>query len=383
MRNNYIGFSSLYTFSYMALGVLTPMIGQYLAHIGFSGTQIGSITATGTCAAVFASAIWGRFYDCSKNKYLLILFLCMAAAGTGLLLLGIKWYPLFLLAYGVMYFFQAPVMAFSDALTLEEELPFSKIRKWGAIGFAAGVFLAGILSQQAGISVIFYLYGGSFFASAIFLFSMSGIMPGRPSSGKKGKRAEKKGSYRALLRDKKLIQLILSIFFVGGTNVANNTYFSFLYLEGGGTIAGVGLVMLFMVGSEAPFMQWSAWLSKRITLEKSIAGAVLISVIRFSIYAAEPPCTLIAAFFFLQGAVNGIILVEFVRYVRKLAPKGCEGLAVSVYYALGSSGSTIVCQLIGGAVLDRFGPGGVYLFFALFNLTGLALYLIFKLHREG
>ena len=50
---------------------------------------------------------------------------------------------------------------------------------------------------------------------------------------------------------------------MGGTNVANNTYFSFLYIEGGGTVAGVGIAMLLMVGSEVPFMAWCERLSRR------------------------------------------------------------------------------------------------------------------------
>lgn len=382
MEKNYVGFSGLYTFSYMAIGILTPMIGQYLSYIGFSGAQIGSITAAGTCTAVLASAVWGRLYDGSSNKYRLILGLCLAAGSIGLVLLGLRWYPLFLAAYSLLYFFQAPVMAFSDSLTLEEQLPFSKIRKFGAVGFALGVFAAGVLSERMGIGIIFYLYSASFFICVFLLFFMSrGAASYKTGDEAAGRGTE--GGYKRIFQDKRLLQLILCIFFVGGTNVANNTYFSFLYLEAGGSLAGVGTVMLFMVGSEAPFMQWSAKLAQRFTLEKTIAGAILLSIARFLIYSCVPPSFLIAALFFLQGAVNGIILVEFVRYVRKLAPKGCEGLAVSIYYALGSSGSTIACQLIGGAVLDAFGPGGVYLFFAVFNLIGLVLYFAFQFHKAA
>ncbi|MCI8648487.1 MAG: MFS transporter, partial [Firmicutes bacterium] len=257
--------------------------------------------------------------------------------------------------------------------------PFSRIRKFGAVGFAVGVFAAGILSEHMGIGIIFYLYSASFFLCVVLLFSMPKGSVSRQSEN--GHRA--RGGYKRIFKEKRLVQLILCIFFVGGTNVANNTYFSFLYLEAGGSLAGVGLVMLFMVGSEAPFMQWSAKLAEAFTLEKTIAGAIIISIVRFLVYSCVPPSFVIAALFFLQGAVNGIILVEFVRYVRKLAPKGCEGLAVSIYYALGSSGSTIVCQLIGGTALDVFGPGGVYLFFAIFNLIGLVLYFAFGMHKEA
>ena len=137
MKRCYTGFSLLYTFTFMALGVLMPLIGQYLASIGFSGTQIGTITAAGTCVAIFAGAVWGKVYDSSRNKYLLIMAFCIAASLIGILLLKISWYPLFLISYGCMCFFQAPVMPLCDSLTLEETLPFSRIRKWGAVGFAS------------------------------------------------------------------------------------------------------------------------------------------------------------------------------------------------------------------------------------------------------
>ena len=130
-------------------------------------------------------------------------------------------------------------------------------------------------------------------------------------------------------------------------------------------------------------MQWSARLAGRFSLEKTILGAIGVSVIRFFIYSLEPSYIILALLFFMQGAVNGIILVEFVRYVNLLAPSGHEGMAVAMYYALGSNGSAIVCQLIGGAALDRFGPGGVYFFFAAFNLIGLILYLIFGLQKKS
>ncbi|MCO7121705.1 MFS transporter [Ihubacter massiliensis] len=379
MKRSYVGFSLLYTFSFMALGSFMPLIGQYLAFIGFSGTQIGTITAAGTCVAIFAGAFWGKVYDGSKNKYLLIMLLCLAASLIAVSLLAIRWYPLFLLLYGCMYFFQAPVMPLSDSLTLEESLPFSRIRKWGAVGFALGVFGSGRLAAMIGLETIFWFYSICFFLSALLLM----LMTGSRGSVRQSVRQKKTGSYRMLLRDKRLMQLILCTFFVGGTNVANNTYFSFLYIEGGGTIAGVGIVMLLMVGSEAPFMQWSARLAGRFSLEKTILGAIGVSVIRFFIYSLEPSYIILALLFFMQGAVNGIILVEFVRYVNLLAPSGHEGMAVAMYYALGSNGSAIVCQLIGGAALDRFGPGGVYFFFAAFNLIGLILYLIFGLQKKS
>ena len=44
-----------------------------------------------------------------------------------------------------------------------------------------------------------------------------------------------KKAYVELLHNKHYILLLIATFFVGGTNIANNTYFSFLYIEAGGT----------------------------------------------------------------------------------------------------------------------------------------------------
>ena len=144
----------MYHFTYMAIGALTPMIGQYLKQIGFSGTQIGSITATGTAVAIFASAFWGGQYSRSIKKYEILIFLCGAAALVSLVLSGIHVYGLFLLVFGVMYFFQAPIMSLSDAFTVESGQGFGGLRAWGAVGFALGTFVTGLFAERDRKSVV-------------------------------------------------------------------------------------------------------------------------------------------------------------------------------------------------------------------------------------
>ena len=52
----------------------------------------------------------------------------------------VKQYVIFLLIYAFFSFFQTPIMPLTDAMTLESRIPFGAVRKWGAIGFAVGVF---------------------------------------------------------------------------------------------------------------------------------------------------------------------------------------------------------------------------------------------------
>ena len=372
-------YAAMYHFTYMSIGALTPMIGQYLKQIGFSGTQIGTITATGTAVAIFASAFWGGQYSRSLKKHEILIFLCGAAALVSLLLSGINTYGLFLLVFGVMYFLQAPIMSLSDAFTVESGQGFGGLRAWGAAGFALGTFLTGLFVEGLGLSMIFLIYSGSYLLAVMMILWI------RKGEGASRQRSHNEGGslrgYLEVFRVKPLRRLILCAFFWGGTNVANNTYFSFLYMDGGGTIAGVGTAMLLMVGSEFPFMAWCERLSRRLTMEKLTAISLGISVVRFFIFGLGVPWWMLLVLSFSQGAVNGILLIELIRYAAKLAPAGIRSLAISTYYIIGSNLSTICCQFFGGILLDHFGAKGVYLFFSLFNLRGLVLYVLFGLFR--
>ena len=379
MEKNHVKYAALYNFSYVPLGALLPLIGQYMKHIGFSGAQIGTVTATGTAVAIFASAFWGKIYSKSAGKQGVLMLLCIMAAVVCLILSGIRVYVLFVICFGVMYFFQAPIMSLADSFTVENMQSFGGLRAWGAVGFAAAVFLAGNVAEAAGIDKIFWFYIISFAIAAAIIKSIKHT----GAHSRRGEAADaNEKSYRSVLSDKYIRRLILCAFFMGGTNVANNTYFSFLYIEGGGTVAGVGAAMLLMVGSEVPFMAWCEKLARRVTKERIILAAMVISVVRFLLYGMGLPWWMLIVLSFSQGAVNGILLIEFVRYVADLAPKGSESLAISAYYIIGSNLSTICCQLAGGVILDEIGAYGVYIFFGLFNLTGVILYWRFGLYRR-
>jgi PPP family 3-phenylpropionic acid transporter len=194
-------------------------------------------------------------------------------------------------------------------------------------------------------------------------------------------RKSHRGGYINLFRNRKLMALLFAAFFYYGTNVANNTYFGFLYRDAGGSIAGVGIAFLLMCGSEAPFMGFMEKLEKICPMQKMILIAMIVSTLRFLWYSTGPTPGLLIGTFFLQGLVNGIVLIEAVRYVAKLVEPAMVGMAMALYQALSSNCSVIVCQLIGGAVLDHFGPTHVYLFFSIYNAIGVLLYVGFRLYK--
>ena len=394
-------YTAFYMSSYASLGALFPLIGQYLAGIGFSGGQIGIVTASATAMGILANPFWGGIYHRHGRNKRLLLFLCVLTALLSLLLPAVRAFLFFLPLYVLVFFFENPIFPLLDSTTMEANYPFGQARKWGAIGYAAGIGIAGPLSDAWGLDKIFFLFSAFFLITACFLAfyvwqrrDFPSAIPVEPENSKVEKakaenakaenaKAENKGHFQRLIGNKPYIALLFSTFFVCGPSFAHNVYFSFLYIEGGGTIAGMGIAMLLMALSEAPFMAWTARVPKKIPLEKMILIAMCVSALRYLWYGTGPAPALLTATFFLQGFVNGVILVEVVKYIAKLVGDEMISLAIPLYTALSSNCGTIVCQLSGGVIVDHFGGSGVYLFYGLFNLIGIFVYIVAGLHKSA
>lgn len=387
-------YAGIYAFVFAAVATLQPLLGQYLTEIGFSGGQIGLIMACGTAVGIGAGPFWGWRYHLSPKGYRLVLGLCVAAAMVALALLQMKLFPLFLMTFGIFAFFQTPILPLTDTMTLEAKVSYGGARKWGAIGYAVGVFAAGQMAEVAGLRVIFF--AGAFFfliAAAIIIGGqrMSAQAIAVPVSEKtlplNGAQMIKKkgraGGYLVLVKNKRLVALLCSAFFIYGPNVAHNTYYGFLYKQMGGSIAGIGLSLLLMCASEAPFMAWAEHWSKKFTLESLLLLAMMLSAARYLWYSTGPAPEMLIGTFFFQGLINGIIIVYLIRYVAKLVEPTMISMAITLYQAFSSNCSTILCQLIGGNLLDHFGATKVYLFFSIYNVIGILLYVLFKLYRPA
>lgn len=379
--SNSVKLKTLYFFIFSAMGVMNPLISQYLNSIGFSGTQIGTITSVSTAVAIFASTFWGEKYANSKDGRKVIIFLCIAAGMVGILNSFVTVFAVFVFTYGLMFFFQGPINGASDSMVIENGVEFASVRLWGAIGYALAVFAGGRIGDHFGLSNIFYIYAVAYLVGAIIVTQVT-AKPHEGNTKAEEARSKDKVGYRELLADKKAVELIFCGIFICGSNVANNTYFSFLFLDGGGTMSGVGTAFLLMVGCEAPFMALAPWLSRKITREKALLFAAILQAARFLWYATGPSAAMLMATFFLQGIVNGILLVEFVKYISSVVEPRLIGIAVAAYYAISSHIGTILCNFFGGIAMDYFGSTGVYGLFGIINCFGVVLFVLFGLHKK-
>lgn len=363
-----------YFFLFCPLGIISPLIGQYLDSIGFSGTQVGFVTSLGTGVAIVASLIWGRIYANSHQKRFVLIILCVVSATMGVVSTMTTAFMLYALMYSVLYFFQGPVHGLADAFVISKSNNFSLIRAVGAAGYAVAVFVAGKYAEVYGLKSIFYIYAATFVIAAVFIF-----MESEPPFHKD---EEKKVNISEVFKNHRFVKLLICSFFLMGTNITNSTYFGYLFRENGGDVAGIGLAFLLMAGSEVPFMALTPKLSKKFGSEKIILFAMIMTVVRFGFYATGPSHVILLGTFFLQGMSNGIILVELVKAFGDVVEERLSSMSISVFYAIGNSLSVILCNFIGGIVLDAAGPQAVYLFCSLFNGIAALLYIVLGMYKK-
>ena len=373
-KNSDLRRAFLYFFIYCPLGIICPLIGQYLSSIGFSGTQVGTITSLGTGTAILAGLFWGKIYANTSRKKILLAFMCLAAATLGVVSTGTTIFIIYAVIYSGMYFFQGPIHGLSDAFVLDRSEHFSAIRATGAAGYAVAVFVAGRVAESTGLKSIFFMYAGAYVIAACFFL--------REEEPTTFRTAEEKVKMSVLFKDRNFVKLLICAFFLMGTNVGNSTYFGYLFREQGGSVAGIGVAFLLMAGSEAPFMALTPVLSRKFGAEKTLLFAMVMAVIRFGFYSTGPDYKVLLATFFLQGMTNGIILVEIVKYFGRIVEPRLSSVSISVFYAIGNSLSVILCSFIGGIMLDMAGACAVYRFFAIFNFVSVILYKALGMHRR-
>jgi PPP family 3-phenylpropionic acid transporter len=380
MKKQYSNYIGIYLFSYFCIGALFPLLPQYLQTIGFDGIQIGTITASSMAVGIVAAPFWAMIYEKRNSNRQLLYILYGLALVLVFLLSFIKSYALFLVIYVIAFSFESPIRPLNDTMTLNSGHMFGKVRQWGSAGFALGVFLAGIIAENLGLISIFAMYSISMLIGLLFLISLkSSSMEQYADDNEK----ITSGNFKTLLHNKKYIALVLVAFFMNGTAIAHNTYFGFLFMESGGTIAGIGIAFLLMVGSEMPMMGLAETIEKKMPMERLLLIAMILSTVRFLWYSTTPAPALLIGTFFLQGIVNGLFLVKIVTYISRTVDKGIMGSAITLYTAISSNTSAILCLFVGGVLLEKFSGASVYLFYGLFNLVGVILYIGFGLYKRS
>ena len=356
---------SLFYFTYWsAVAVYIPFINVHFAQFGLSGSQIGLLNAFMPLVTLTIAPALAALGD-RTGKRVRILTLSLLGMALALLLLTLPrsfvgLIPLMaLLALG-----RSPVGPISDSLiarmAVRHRIDFGAMRLWGSLGFALIALGIGALWQRIG-------YDWMFLLSAILLIPVL-LAANQLQEGPVIERSARR-PFRDVTHDRGLMVILGATFLVGGTLGMDGAFQGIYvnYLGGGGFL--VGALFGISAFSELPAMRFATALARRLGAPATLLLTYSLLALNYLGFALAPTPLLLIPLTILKGVGFGIYFVNTVRLIDERTPPEWASTIQAVMNAGAAGLAPLVGSLLGGVLIDLFGPRAIY----IACLVGVAL----------
>lgn len=358
--NNILQSTKLLFFTYyLSWGAFGPYISRYFSKVGLSGAEIGLLQGITALLAFFVPPILGAIADAKKWKKEMLLFsLWGLSLGLVLHYFSFSFWPL-LIATIVYASANGPIIPLLDSIALEAAeqsgSSYGNIRLYGSIGYA-------ILA-----SVTPYIYNatdnpGSIFPISLIFVLLTILLVYKQPEETVGTTLLSCNSFEniktgfvTLLKDPAFFGLMVIVFL---SRIAVVPYYNFfaMYLEGlNASTFIVGNAWAVAILGEVVVLYNSEKLLEKFGEKKFLIFTLIISTLRWVIYAFIRAPWLIFSLQWLHGFTFAALHTTVVKLINKMAPKGMEVSAQSVYAAVNLGLGGFVGSILMGYFYDYFG----------------------------
>lgn len=364
--------SAYYLLYFGAVGSLQPYLNLYYQERGMSHQEIGYLAAMLTAVGILAAPVWTGIAD-SYRLHRSILLLAMVGTLLPIWLLSQAQVFWTLAASLFLYvLFLSPIVPLADNAILamfHDRNRYGQVRLWGSVGWAIAVQISGILVEDHGLRMAFYIFLGVMFLN-IFITARLPV----PEV------AVKTTSYfadmKVLLRNSAWAGL-LAVMFLQGTALNMMINYLVIYMkELGAGERLIGLSVAIAAASELPIFFLAPFLLKKLTPRGLLSVALAMLAVRAFIYALIPTPEWALVGQLLHGPIFAGQLAAAMAFVIKLTPPalGASAQATLGMATYGMGG--VAGALMGARLYDTVGP---VLMFCLTGLVALAAFCLFQL----
>jgi MFS transporter, PPP family, 3-phenylpropionic acid transporter len=349
-----------YVLYFGVMGMHLPYFNLYCYHLGFSGVQIGSLSALRSLAMVVFPIAWGALADRTRGRRPIYILCTCASAATWSMFLAAETFPVMAAITAVYGMFYAPIISFLEAIAMEvlgaAKQRYGRIRLWGSISFIAVVLLFGPVIERFSVRVII----PSILAGSLLLAAMSVTVPrDRPA----GRRLQL-SSAGALLRPRPLLFLLCG-FLMLASHGAYYGFFSIHLEQLGCSTAFIGGAWALASGAEIIAMLGSAAIFERVPLERVLLASTGAATLRWAVLGWTGSPAVILASQVLHALTYGAFHMASILYMDRLSPADGKNLGQAMNNALTYGLGLMTGFLVSGYVYARAGS------FAAFQLCGL------------
>ncbi|MFO7931964.1 MAG: MFS transporter [Desulfosalsimonas sp.] len=352
--------SGLYFFYFAVLGIYLPYFNLYCYHLGFSGFQIGLISALRTLATALFPLIWGAVADRFNMRRPIFIFchFTSTAIWAFYLLTTDFWFMLAITGfYGIFY---APLISFLESFSMDlleqEKNRYGRLRAWGSISFIIMVTGVGRAIDIFSADIIIALIlAASLLQSFIALKLPPAERPMQVSFS---------AGAKALLSRRVAIFLVAAFLML----FSHGTYYGFfsIHLENiGYNSTFIGFAWALAVLAEIGIMVYSVPIFRRFSHERILIAAFAVTGIRWLVLAGAESAAVILFTQLFHAFSYGAFHVASILYIDKLTPPEAKTLGQAVNNAVTYGLGIMTGFLVNGYFFEIIGAQ------ALFAISGV------------
>jgi MFS transporter, PPP family, 3-phenylpropionic acid transporter len=364
---------SIYYFLYYgAISILFPFLALYYKSVGLTGAQIGLLAAISPIISFFGAPLWTGAADASHRHKLVAILSIIGVVAVAFILPNIASFGGLLLMISLYAFLGSPTNSLVDSAVLtllgDRKERYGRIRLWGTIGYGVIAPFAGDLIGRLGLKWAFWGYAILLLCSLLVIIRI----PFRQSHSNGSFR----GGMRVLFANQPWM-LFLVMVFIAGIGMATINNYLFVYMQSlGASKTLMGFALTVSTVSEVPAMFFSDRLLRRFGARGMLIIAMTTIGLRLICYSLTTQPWVVLVIQLVHGLTFAAIFTAGVYYADQIAPPGMKATTQGMFNSTLMGFGSAAGGLLGGLLLDRFSPGGMYAIVGTVVLTGLAVFLL-------
>lgn len=361
---DYLKYCMFYFVLYASLGTINPYINVYFESLGFTGSEIGTVTSISGFIGLFFAPLCG--YMCDKTGKRKLVFGILIALTCVDLVIFTRQSDLFLVAIFFILFatFKVDFNSLADAIAIsfcnKYKKNYSTVRMMGSFGYIFGSsVIAYIMGKLMNIDgPYFTICLGLYIILLILLATLPKVIENRDVEKVKTK---VKGNVSGLLKNKEFLFIVV---ISALTTAVSDSYGNYLgnhivyTLNADNSYIGINTIL--MVAPEIALVALAPVIFKKLHHKNTYILCFITQIIRLLIYSFTTNIIFFLIASLLHGFMVIISCVGNVNYISRVVNEDVIASAFSIYGAVYGVIGSIYAKLF-GSMYTYFGTKSVFL----------------------
>ena len=357
--------------------ILTTFYFPYLnQEIGLSLSEVGRVVSVGALFTIIAQPILSNRFSKvkNKNKFIITYLIGVLISIVGLMFinkdLAIYYAPI----YGAMLASVAGIFEiYVEELSIKNKLEFSDIRKWGSIGYAVVVFLAGFILSKFGFRMLHII-------AIVIICTMIFIIATKFKDNIEIKEEKNNTQITELFKNKTIILLIIVIFLGIGSYMGLDFAYSSYLIDLIKDVEKANQIYSFSISLRVVVEFFSFMIVSKYLINANsktcLSLALIVAAIKVLLLSTGN-VALVVLGDQLHGVMYGLYLSFLFKYLREIISSELVATSFSILSVLSTGGANFVYPTIYSFIQGSYGYFGMYIFVFFSILLAFIIFIVF------